>query len=94
MNNYYVVNLEDVNIMPKSPYTLVFKGYVPTYGQSNKLYTFRYDGDVAFTDAPMSDDIKEDFAEQLMEYYDCGIMFDIIKVKNQLKKKSQYRMKI
>lgn len=92
MNNYYVVNLEKVNIEKEHPYTLVFKGYIPTFGD-NKLYTFKYDGDISFTDSSLSDDIKEDFANQLLEDYGCGIMFDLKEVRKKLKTKNQYRMK-
>jgi len=94
MSNYFVVNLENVNIEKEHPFTLVFKGYIPTYGSNNKLYTFKYDGEIVFTDSMMSEDIKRDFAEQLLEDYGCGIMFDLKNVKMQLKQKSQYRMKM
>ena len=93
MNNYYVVNLETVNIESGHPYTLVFKGYIPTFG-GNKLYTFKYDGDISYTDSMMTEDIKEDFSKQLCEDYGCGIMFDLNIVRKQLSEKSQYRMKI
>lgn len=93
MSSYYVVNLESVSIQKKHPYTLVLKGYIPTYG-GNKLYTFKYDGAIIYTDSMMTEAIKKDFAEQLCEDYKCGIMFELEKVRNQLKKKSQYRMKM
>lgn len=93
MSSYFVVNLESVSIQKAHPYTLVFKGYIPTYG-GNKLYTFKYDGGIAQTDSMMTEDIKRDFAEQLCEDYGCGIIFDLGKVKSQLKVKSQYRMKM
>lgn len=93
MSNYYVINLEKVNIEKEHPYTLVFKGYIPTFG-GNKIYTFKYDGDIAFTDASMRDDIKEDFANQLLEDYGCGILFDLEEVRKKLKSKHQYRMKM
>lgn len=92
-NNYYVVNLETVNIERGHPFTLVFKGYIATYG-GNKLYTFKYDGDISYTDSMMPEDIKKDFSEQLLEDYGCGIMFDLKEARKQLSKKSQYRMKM
>lgn len=55
MNNYFVVNLENVNIEKNHPYTLVFKGYIPTFGSNNRLYTFKYDGEIAFTDSMIHD---------------------------------------
>lgn len=94
MNNYFVVNLENVKIEKEHPYTLVFKGYIPTFGSNNKLYTFKYDGDIVDTDSMMPEDIKRDFAEQLSRDYGYGIMFDLEEVKAKLKQKSQYRMKI
>lgn len=94
MSSYFVVNLESVSIQKAHPYTLVFKGYIPTYGRNDKLYTFKYDGAIVDTDSMMSEDIKQDFAEQLCGDYGCGILFDLTKVRNQLKKKSQYRMKM
>lgn len=93
INNYYVVNLETVDIEKEHPFTLVFKGYIPTFG-GNKLYTFKYDGAISYTDSMMTDDIKQKFADQLFEDYGCGIMFDIKKVKKQLGVKFQYRMKM
>lgn len=92
-NYYYVINLEKVDIEKEHPYTLVFKGYIPTYG-SNKLYTFKYDGDIVYTDAAIADDIKKDFAEQLLEDYGCGIIFDLGEVREKIKIKNQYRMKM
>lgn len=94
MCSYFVVNLESVSIQKAHPYTLVFKGYIPTYGGNNKLYTFKYDGGIAHTDSIMPEDIKQDFAEQLCDDYGCGILFDLGTVRSQLKKKSQYRMKM
>ena len=93
VNSYYVVNLNSVSIQKAHPYTLVFKGYIATYG-GNKLYTFKYDGAISYTDSMMPEDIKKDFAEQLCEDYGCGIMFNLEMVRNQLKKKSQYRMRM
>lgn len=93
MCNYYVINLDKVNIEKDHPYTLVFEGYIPTFG-GNKLYTFKYDGDIAFTDASLPDAIKEDFVNQLSEDYGCGIMFDLKEVRNKLINKKQYRMKM
>lgn len=93
MNNYYVVNLESVDIEKDHPYTLVFKGYIPTFG-GNKLYTFKYDGNIAFTDAAISDVIKEDFENQLLEDYGRGYIFDLNEVRRKLKDKDQYRMKM
>lgn len=92
-NTYYVVNLESVEIEKDHPYTLVFKGYIPTFG-GNKLYTFKYDGDIAYTDSMMTEEIKKDFAEQLFNDYKCGIKFDLKKARTILKQKSQYRMKM
>lgn len=95
MNNYFVVNLENVYIEKGHLCTLVFKGYIPTYGSNNKLYTFKYDGKIIYTDSMMSEDIKRDFAEQLLEDFGGnGIRFNLKEVKKQLKQKSQYRMKI
>lgn len=94
MNNYFVVNLERVTIEKGHPYTLVFKGYIPTYGDNNRLYTFKYDGDIQYTNASMADDIQKDFANQLQSDYGYGNIFDMKRVKKQLKEKSQYRMKI
>jgi len=94
MNNYFVVNLENVNIEKNHPYTLVFKGYIPTFGSNNRLYTFKYDGEIAFTDSMMPEDIKRDFTKQLSEDYGSGIMFDLKEVRKQLKQKFQYRMKM
>lgn len=93
MCNYYVINLDKVNIEKDHPYTLVFEGYIPTFG-SNKLYTFKYDGDIVFTNASLTVDIKKDFANQLSEDYGCGIMFDLREVRKKLKNKRQYRMKM
>lgn len=93
INNYYVVNLETVNIEKEHPYTLVFKGYIPTFG-GNKLYTFKYDGAISYTDSMMPENIKKDFADQLCEDYGCGIKFELKKVRKQLKEKIQYRMKM
>ena len=90
--NYYVMNLKEVNIEKKHPYTLIFKGYVPVFG-GNKLYTFKYDGDVV-TDCSMSEKIKYNFKKQLSEDYGCGIMFDIKDVRRKLEVKSQYRIEM
>ena len=94
MDRYYVINLEDVTKERKHPYTLVFKGFISTYGQNNKCYTFKYDGEIAFTDAMMPDDVREDFANQLHDDYGCGKIFDIKQARKQLEKKRQYRMKM
>ncbi len=93
MNNYYVINLEEVDIEEDHPYTLIFKGYIPTFGGS-RLYTFKYGGAVTYTDAAIAEDIKEDFAEQLSEDYGCGYKFDLTEVKEKLEAKHQYRMKM
>lgn len=85
-----VVNLESVTIVKDSPYTLKFKGYVPTYG--HKLYTFVYDGDIGYTDFAMSDDKKTKFADLLAQDYGFGREFDFELIQNQLKEKSQYRL--
>ena len=70
---YYVVNLETVNIEKEHPYTLVFKGYIPTFG-GNKLYTFKYDGAISYTDSMMPEDIKKDiefiFVDTYQDIYD------------------------
>lgn len=92
--NYYVVNLDDVYIETNYPYTLIFKGYIPTFGNSSKLYTFKYDGDITYTNASMPEEVKWDLKKQLLEDYGCGIKFDLNKVKAQLERKSQYRMQI
>ncbi len=94
MSNFYVINLEDVIIEKNHPYTLVFKGCIPTYGNNNKIYTFKYDGEITYTDAIMPEKVSRDFCEQLMEDYGCGIIFDVNKVKAKLKTKKQYRMKM
>ena len=91
MSSYYVINLREVNIKKGHPCTLVFKGHIPTFG-GNKLYTFEYDGDIKFTDAALTSDIKEDFGNQLLEDYGCGIMFDLNEVRKKLKTKNRYRM--
>ena len=92
MSNYYVINLEKVNIEKGHPYTLVFEGYIPTFG-NNKLYTFKYDGDIAFTDASLPDDIKEDFENQLLKDYGCVIMFDLKEVRKNWKLKNNIEWK-
>lgn len=61
MNNYYVVNLVSVDIEKAHRYILIFKGYISTYGGNNKLYTFKYDGDISYTDAALPDEVKKDF---------------------------------
>ena len=94
MNNYYVVNLENVKTNKNHPYTLTFKGYIPTFGQTTKLYTFKYDGSISFTDADMPESVKIDFAKQLSEDYGSGRKFKEKEVKEQLKKKNQYKMQI
>lgn len=88
MNNEYVVNLKDVYIEENHPYTLIFKGYV-----RNRLCTFVFDGNIRDTDASMTDEVKEDFAKQLSVDYGHG-MFNENKVRKQLEKKFQYRMKM
>lgn len=93
MSNYFVINLEEVNIEKEHPYTLVFRGYIPTFG-SNKLYTFKYDGLITLTDGPVAGNIKEEFENQLLEDYGCGIMFDLNEVRKKLKTKNQYKMKM
>lgn len=92
MNNYYVINLEEVTIKKGHPYTLIFKGFIPTYG-TNKLYTFEYNGDIE-TDAMMPEEVKREFTEQLKNDYGVGIMFDKKEIKKQLKLKKQYKMKM
>lgn len=93
MVDYYVINLETVKIEKGHPYTLVFKGYIPTYG-NNKLFTFKYDGGIAYTDAEMPDEIKKEFAKQLQDDYEYDEKFDIKKAKQQLEDKKQYRIKM
>ena len=90
---YFVINLESVKIEKEHPYTLVFEGWVPTYG-NNKSHTFKYDGSIAYTTMSMPDKVQKDFVNQLLEDYGCGIKFDLKKVKKQLKSKSQYRMEM
>lgn len=92
--NYYVINLENVNIEKEHPYTLIFKGYIPTFGRSDKLYTFKYDGSIVYTDSVMPEKVKANFEEQLLEDYGCGILFELKDVRRQLKSKSQYRMEM
>lgn len=92
--NYYVVNLEDVIIEENHPYTLIFKGSIPTFGSSNKLYTFKYDGSITYTDASMPEQVKRDFEKQLWNDFKYGYKFDINKVKAQLERESQYRMEM
>ena len=89
---YYVINLEEVSINKSHPYTLIFKGYVPTYG-GNKLYTFEYNGDID-TDCSMPDKVEADFKEQLRTDYGFGIIFDINDVRRKLRMKNQYRMEM
>lgn len=94
MSNFYVINLEDVIIEKDHPYTLVFKGYIQTYGNNNKIYTFKYDGEITYTDAIMPEKVCRDFCDQLMQDYGCGIKFDRNTVKSKLSAKNQYRMKM
>lgn len=93
IHNYYVINLESVDIEKNHPYTLIFKGYIPTYG-GNKLYTFKYDGQICYTDAMLTEKIKKDFAKQLYKDYGCGIMFDLQQVIQKLNNKFQYRIEM
>lgn len=93
MSRKYVINLEKVKIEKKHPYTLVFKGYVPALS-TDKLYTFKYDGEISYTDAYIPDKVKEDFGNQLFDDYNSGLKFDIKDVRKKLKKKSQYMMKM
>lgn len=92
-SEYYVVNLESVRIKPDHPYTLIFKGYISTYG-NNKLFTFEYDGAICYTDSSMSENIKRDFARQLREAYEPGYMFDQNRVNMLLSQKAHYRMRV
>lgn len=89
----YVINLEKVKIEKNHPYTIVFEGYVPMLS-ANKLYTFKYDGDISYTDAYMSDKVKESFGKQLFKDYNSGIKFNVKEVREKMKKKSQYRIKM
>ena len=94
MNNYYVVNLEDVEKNEKHPYTLIFKGYIPTFGRNDKLYTFKYDGDIIYTDACMPENVKKDFEKQLAKDFGCGKNFNLDEVRSKLEENNQYRMKM
>lgn len=93
MSRVFVINLEEVTIENDHPYTLVFKGYIPAYS-NNRLYTFRYDGQIAYSDAYMDEEVKENFAEQLEKDYGYAKKFDLLEVQKQLKEKRQYRMKM
>lgn len=80
MSREFVINLEEVSIEEDHPYTLVFKGYIPAYS-SNRLYTFRYDGQIAYSDAYMVEEVKENFAEQLEKDYGYAKKFELKEVK-------------
>lgn len=93
MSREFVINLEEVTIEKDHPYTLVFKGYIPAYS-SNRLYTFRYDGQIAYSDAYMDEEVKENFAEQLKKDYGYAKKFELKEVQKKLKEKRQYGMKM
>lgn len=59
MINYCVINLQEVSKKRKHPNTLVFKGYVPVYGD-DKLCTFEFNRNVTCNDISLDKNILKD----------------------------------
>lgn len=89
---YFVINMEEVNIEKEHPYTLVFKGYVPTFG-GNTLHTFTYNGDISST-CSMPENVMEEFKQQLREEYGFGIIFNKKVVRKKFETKKRYFMEM
>ena len=70
MNN--VINLIDVNVKAKHPYTLHFK-YIKVKDYSNREHTFTYDGaNAKFDDFYLDENSEEVVKEQLSKLYGYG----------------------
>lgn len=87
---YFVVNFTKASVPKNHPYTIKFLGYIPVYG--SKKYVFRYNGSDLETDFAISDCYKDLLMEELAKDYGYG-PYDNRAVKEQLKKKDQYRIK-
>lgn len=88
----FVMELINVKVPKKHPYTLIFEGYIPD-GTHDKLYTIEYNGEIVKMDAPMTEKAKENFQKQLRKIYEPGYKFDKKEVKKKLKEKSHFVMK-
>lgn len=87
---YFVVNFTKASVPKNHPYTIKFNGYIPVYG--SREYVFQYKGSDLETDFALSDRYKGLLMEELAKDYGYG-SYDNRVVKEQLKKKNQYRIK-